>query len=54
MPVWPEVASAQKQVTALQWVVPATTGALVRIGAYASEQSRPEEVATGALRRVLS
>ena len=50
----PDVASAQKQLTALQWVVPATTGALVLIGAYASEQYRPEEVARGALRRVLS
>jgi hypothetical protein len=50
----PDVASAQKQLAALQWVVPATTGALVAIGAYASEQYRPEEVASGALRRVLS
>ncbi len=50
----PDVASAQKQLTALQWVVPAATGALVAIGAYASEQYRPEEVAKGALRRVLS
>jgi len=50
----PEVASAQKQLKALQWVVPAATGALVAIGAYASEQYRPEEVAKGALRRVLS
>jgi SLT domain-containing protein len=50
----PEVAAAQKQLKALQWVVPATTGALVAIGAYASEQYRPEEVTKGALRRVLT
>jgi hypothetical protein len=49
----PEVADAQRQLKALQWVVPATTGALVAIGAYASEQYRPEEVTKGALRRVL-
>lgn len=49
----PDVAAAQKQLKALQWIVPATTGALVAVGAYASEQYRPEEVAKGALRRVL-
>lgn len=48
-----DVAAAQKQLKALQWVVPATTGALVAIGAYASEQYRPEEVAKGALQRKL-
>jgi hypothetical protein len=50
----PDVASAQKQLKALQWVVPATTGALVAVGAYASEQYRPEEVAKGALRRFVT
>ncbi|MBB2993060.1 hypothetical protein FHR72_004567 [Mycolicibacterium iranicum] len=49
----PDVAAAQKQLKALQWIVPATTGALVAIGAYASEQYRPEEVARGALQRIL-
>jgi hypothetical protein len=48
----PDVAAAQKQLKALQWVVPASTGVLVAIGAYASEQYRPEEVAKGALRRI--
>jgi hypothetical protein len=48
-----EVADAQKQLKALQWIVPASTGALVAIGAYASEQYRPEEVGKGALRRIL-
>lgn len=47
------VADAQRQLKVLQWVIPASTGALVAIGAYASEQYRPEEVAKGALRRIL-
>jgi hypothetical protein len=49
----PEVASAQRQLKVLQWAVPAITGTLVLIGAYASEQYRPEEVSKGVLRRVL-
>ncbi|MCT7659516.1 hypothetical protein [Mycobacterium deserti] len=49
----PDVASAQKQLKALQWAVPALTGAIVLIGAYASEQYRPEEVSKGVLQRVL-
>jgi hypothetical protein len=49
----PDVAAAQKQLKLLQWAVPALTGALVLIGAYASEQYRPEEVTKGLLARVL-
>ena len=49
-----DVAAAQKQLTLLQWAVPAITGSIVLIGAYASEQYRPEEVSKGVLKRVLS
>ncbi|MBM7416467.1 MULTISPECIES: hypothetical protein [Nocardiaceae] len=49
----PEVAAAQKQLQALQWVVPALTGGVVAISAYASEQFRPEEVARGVVSRVI-
>jgi hypothetical protein len=48
----PEVASAQRQLKALQWVVPALTGGLVVIGAYASEQYRVSEVTHGMLERL--
>lgn len=48
-----DVAAAQRQLTVLQWAVPAVTGAIVLIGAYASEQYRPEEVGKGVLQRVL-
>lgn len=49
----PDVASAQKQLNQLQWVVPAITGAIVAISSYASEQTRPEEVRKGMVQRVL-
>ncbi|MCG5434029.1 hypothetical protein LV457_17290 [Mycobacterium sp. MYCO198283] len=49
----PDVAAAQKQLKLLQWAIPALTGGLVLIGAYASEQYRPEEVTKGLLQRVL-
>ncbi|HEV2886480.1 MAG TPA: hypothetical protein VGX49_06195 [Jatrophihabitans sp.] len=48
----PEVAAAQKQLTALQWAVPALTGALVVISAFAGEQQRPANVLTGITRRL--
>lgn len=48
----PEVASAQKQLKALQWVVPALTGGLVVISSYASEQYRPSEVRQGIAQRL--
>jgi hypothetical protein len=44
----PEVAKAQKQLKALQWAVPALTGALVVVTAYAGEQQRPAAVQAGA------
>jgi hypothetical protein len=46
-----EVASAQKQLTALQWAVPVLTGALVVISAVAGEQQRPANVLSGITRR---
>lgn len=49
----PEVAAAQKQLAMLQWAVPALTGALTAIEAYAAEQYRPEEVSRGLGRRLL-
>jgi hypothetical protein len=48
-----EVASAQRQLRALQWAVPALTGGLVVIGAYASEQYRVSEVKPGMVKRLL-
>ena len=40
----PEVATAQKQLAALQWAIPALTGALVVICSFAGEQQRPGTV----------
>lgn len=47
------VATAQKQLKALQWVIPGITGALVAVSAFAGEQQRPQAVAQG-LREKLS
>jgi hypothetical protein len=49
----PDVAAAQKKLAALQWVVPALTGALVIVSSFAGEQERPSEVRSGVLGRVL-
>jgi hypothetical protein len=46
-----DVAKAQKQLKALQWVIPALTGALVVISAFAGEQQRPSSVKKGVLKR---
>ena len=45
-----EAAEAQRQLTVLQWVVPATTGALLVLNAKAGEQQRPAAILRGALR----
>ena len=50
----PEVAKAQKQLSALQWAVPALTGGLVVITSYAGEQQRASEVHQGFLDRFLA
>ncbi|WP_408660087.1 hypothetical protein [Jatrophihabitans sp.] len=47
-----DVAAAQKQLTALQWAIPALTGALVVISAFAGEQQRPGNVLSGLTRRL--
>lgn len=47
-----DVATAQKQLKALQWAVPALTGALVVVTAYAGEQQRPVAVKEGLLERI--
>lgn len=49
----PEVASAQSRLRALQWVVPALTGSLIVVSAYAGEQERASEVHAGMLQRLL-
>ncbi|MCY7399462.1 MAG: hypothetical protein LH477_00610 [Nocardioides sp.] len=46
------VAAAQKQLATLQWVIPALTGAIVVVSAFAGEQQRASEVAKGVLGRV--
>ena len=48
----PAVAQAQRQLKALQWAVPALTGALVLVSAHAGEQQRPTSVAAGVLDRL--
>lgn len=50
----PDVASAQRQLSALQWAIPAITGALVAISSYAGEQQRPQAVAEGVAKRALA
>jgi hypothetical protein len=49
-----DVAQAQRQLSMLQWAVPALTGALVVISAYAGEQQRPGEVHKGIVSQIVS
>ena len=49
----PAVANAQKQLAALQWAVPALTGALVVVSSYAGEQQRASEVRRGVRQRLV-
>ena len=49
----PEVAAAQRKLRLLQWAVPALTGALVVVSAYAGEQQRASEVHRGLVQRLL-
>jgi hypothetical protein len=46
-----DVAKAQKQLSALQWAVPALTGALIVVSSLAGEQQRASEVKKGILAR---
>jgi hypothetical protein len=46
------VAQAQQQLQALQWAVPALTGALVVVSSFAGEQQRPTSVTDGIAARL--
>ena len=46
----PAVAKAQKQLSALQWAIPALTGAMLVSGALHEEQQRPSQVVTGVIK----
>ena len=48
----PDVAKAQQQLKVLQWVIPALTGAVVVVSAYAGEQQRPGQVSKGIAAKV--
>lgn len=48
-PISPEVAKAQKQLKALQWVIPGLTGAVLASSALHEEQQRPGQVLRGTL-----
>jgi hypothetical protein len=53
-PTTPEdVARAQRQLTALQWVIPVLTGAVLVVNARMGEQQRPTQVTGGLVRRLL-
>jgi hypothetical protein len=48
-----EVARAQRQLTALQWMIPVLTGAVLVVNARMGEQQRPTQVTGGLVRRLL-
>lgn len=48
----PELASAQRRLTVMQWVIPASTGALLAVSSFAGEQQRVSEVAQGTGRKL--
>lgn len=47
-----DVAAAQKQLSALQWVIPGITGALLVVSSFAGEQQRASEAQKGVLERL--
>lgn len=47
-----DVSDAQRQLTALQWIIPGLTGALVVVSAFAGEQQRTRAVLSSLARRV--
>lgn len=47
----PDVAATQRQMKMLQWAIPALTGALIVIAAYAGEQQKPGQVFRGMIGR---
>jgi hypothetical protein len=48
-----EVARAQRQLTVLQWMIPALTGGLLVVNARMGEQQRPTQVTKGLVQRLL-
>lgn len=50
----PEVAKAQKQLSALQWAIPGLTGAMLASSSLHEEQQRPSQVVSGVLRALPS
>ena len=46
----PEVAKAQKQLSALQWAIPALTGAMLASSSLHEEQQRPSQVLGGTIK----
>jgi hypothetical protein len=48
-----EVTRAQRQLTALQWVIPVLTGAVLVVNARMGEQQRPAQVTKGLMARLL-
>ncbi|WP_375488508.1 hypothetical protein [uncultured Jatrophihabitans sp.] len=46
-----DVAGAARQLTALQWLIPALTGGLIVVSSFAGEQQRPAAVLSGLRRR---
>ena len=48
-----EVARAQRQLTALHWVIPVLTGAVLVVNARMGEQQRPAQVTKGLVGRLL-
>jgi len=48
-----EVTRAQRQLAALQWVIPVLTGAVLVVNARMGEQQRPAQVSKGLMRRLL-
>ena len=49
----PEVAGAQRKLSALQWAIPALTGTLLVMDALMGEQQRPSQAASGFVARLL-
>jgi len=50
----PEVAKAQKQLSALQWAIPGLTGAMLASSSLHEEQQRPSQVIGGTLKALPS
>jgi hypothetical protein len=47
------VARAQRELTALQWLIPVLTGAVLVVNARMGEQQRPAQVRKGLVRWLL-